>query len=75
MAIREAHQSSDDPDIGWGLRHLASVLYDQGDLERARVLLERALAIDEARMGTEHPDTLKSRADLRKVVESLQHHG
>jgi hypothetical protein len=39
------------PDTSTSLNNLAIVLRDQGDLEGARALHERALAIREARLG------------------------
>jgi hypothetical protein len=53
------------------LSNLANVLYDQGDLDRARRLYERALSIREARLGADHPDTARSRKDLAAVVAAL----
>jgi hypothetical protein len=34
-------------------------------------LYERALAIREARLGHDHPDTVRSRRELAAVVEAL----
>jgi hypothetical protein len=47
-------------------------LADQGDLDAARSLHERALAIREARLGADHPDTMRSRKDLAAVVVALE---
>ena len=46
-------------------------LYAQGDLDQARTLHERALAIREARLGADHPDTVRSRQDVAAVVAEL----
>jgi hypothetical protein len=40
----------------------------QGDLDRARTLLERALHIYEARLGADHPDTATSLNSLVSVL-------
>jgi Tetratricopeptide repeat len=48
------------------------VLRDQGDLDGARTLHERALAIYEARLGADHPDTARSRERLAAVVAELE---
>ena len=52
--------------------NLAAVLRDQGDLDAARTLHERALHIRETRLGAEHPDTQRSRRDLAAVVSALE---
>ena len=41
------------------------------DLAGARRLFERALAIREARLGADHPDTVRSRERLAAVVAEL----
>jgi Tetratricopeptide repeat len=51
---------------------LALVLRDQGDLDTARTLDERALAIFEARLGPDHPETARSRERLAAVVSELE---
>ncbi len=45
------------PEAAWSLNNLAEVLLDQGDLQGARTLHQRALAIREIRLGPEHPET------------------
>jgi hypothetical protein len=51
---------------------LGLVLSNLGDLNTARGLYERALAIREARLGPDHPDTARSRQDLETVVARLE---
>jgi hypothetical protein len=53
------------------LNNLAGVLRDQGDLDGARPLYERARAIREVRLGADHPDTVRSRERLAAVVAEL----
>ncbi len=60
------------PDTAQSLNNLATVLADQGDLQRARPLYERALRIREARLGVDHPDTVRSRERLAAVVAALE---
>ena len=47
------------------------MLRDQGDLQGARTLYERALSIREAGLGADHPDTAESRKRLAAVVAEL----
>ena len=47
------------------------VLYAQGDLDGARPLYERALAIREARLGPDHPNTMRSQQALVAVLTEL----
>jgi hypothetical protein len=50
--------------IATSFNKLAGLLQAQGDLARARPLLERALAIRERALGPKHPDTKASLASL-----------
>jgi hypothetical protein len=54
------------------LDNLGHVLAEQGELDRARSFHERALAIYEARLGPDHPDTERSRRNLAAVKAALQ---
>jgi hypothetical protein len=47
------------------------VLRDQGDLEGARTLFERALGIYEAGLGPDHPNTGKARRNFVGVIGRL----
>jgi tetratricopeptide (TPR) repeat protein len=58
--------------IAHNLNNLANILRDQGDLDAARTLYKRALAIYEARLGPDHPDTTRSREQLAAVVAALE---
>ena len=62
----------DHPTTAWTLSNLAGVLRGQGDLDSARSLHERALAIFEARLGRDHPNTVRSRERLAAVVATLE---
>jgi tetratricopeptide (TPR) repeat protein len=44
------------------------VLWHRADYQQARSLLERALAIDEARLSADHPDTARSLDNLANVL-------
>jgi len=48
------------------------LLHAQGDLDGARPIHERALSIREARLGPDHPDTVRSRKALAAVVAELE---
>jgi Tetratricopeptide repeat len=51
------------------LNNLALVLQAQGALTGAQPLFERALAIREKALGPEHPDTVKVRNNLAKLLD------
>jgi tetratricopeptide (TPR) repeat protein len=51
--------------------NLGSVLRDLGDLEGARVQYERALAISEATLGSNHPDMATQCANLGAALRDL----
>jgi hypothetical protein len=57
----------DHPDTARGLNNLASLLQDQGELDAARPLYERSLAIYERVLAPDHPDTQATRGTLRRV--------
>jgi hypothetical protein len=52
--------------------NLGSVLQALGDLEGARVQLERALASGEAALGPDHPTVAIYRSNLGRVLQALQ---
>jgi Tetratricopeptide repeat len=62
---------ADHPTTAHSLNSLALVLRNQGDLDRARTLLERALAIRATRLGVDHPATVRSRKELAAVAAAL----
>jgi hypothetical protein len=68
---RGERRLADDPETGWSLNNLAVVLQALGELDAARTLHEHALAIRETRLGTDHPDTVRSRQRLAAVVTEL----
>jgi tetratricopeptide (TPR) repeat protein len=51
------------------LNNLGSLLHAMGDLDGARPYYERALAILEARLGPEHPNTQIVRGNLKRLGE------
>ncbi|HEY2958094.1 MAG TPA: tetratricopeptide repeat protein [Actinomycetota bacterium] len=63
---------TEHPTTATNLGNLAGVVRAQGDLDAARTLHERALAIREARLGPDHPDTVRSRGLLAAVVTALE---
>ncbi len=60
------------PPPATSLHNLAVTLHDQGDLDAAHHLYERALTIREARLGTDHPATVRSRELFTAVVTKLE---
>jgi hypothetical protein len=52
------------PNTATSLNSLAALLKAQGDRASARPLFERALAIREKVLGTNHPDTATVRGNL-----------
>src|SRR6266508_4411340 len=70
----EKRLGADDPTTtaAHSVHNLSHVLHDQGDLHHARPLYERALPIREARLGVDHPDTVRSRERLAAVVAALE---
>ena len=53
------------------LSNLAAVLQDLGDAAGARPLLERALTIDEAVLGPDHPNVAIRLSNLAVVLQDL----
>jgi len=79
LAICETWLAADHPTTGtfdvfeaaaiaWTLATLGKALQHQGDLDGARTLHERALAIFEAHLGADHPDTAQSLTNLAEVL-------
>jgi tetratricopeptide repeat protein len=52
--------------------NLGSVLQALGDLEGARVQMERALESGEAALGPDHPHVAVQRGNLYGVLQALQ---
>jgi TIR domain/NB-ARC domain len=57
--------------VGWLLSDAGLYLWQRADHPQARGLHERALAVREARLGLDHPDTVQSRQWLAAVVAKL----
>ena len=47
---------------------MASVLYTQGNISRARSYIEQALALHEQNLGPDHPDTAWSLVNVSMLV-------
>ncbi len=69
---RPAQIAGVEPTAASNLNNLAEVLRSQGDLDGARALHERALRIRETHLGSDHPDTARSRQRLAEVVAALE---
>ena len=54
------------------LNQAAGYLWHRAELASAVALMERALAIDEARLGPDHPDTARSQEQLAATVAALE---
>ena len=52
------------------LNNLANVLLDEGRLSEARAAYERALAIDRANRGPEHPETMITLHNVGRMLEA-----
>jgi tetratricopeptide (TPR) repeat protein len=52
----------------WLLREAGLYLWQRADYSQARVLHERAVALDEARLGSDHPTTATSLTNLANVL-------
>jgi ABC-type lipoprotein export system ATPase subunit len=52
--------------------NLGTSLWQVGDLAGARAEFERALAIDEAVLGADHPTVANDRRKLDQIVQQLQ---
>jgi hypothetical protein len=62
----------DHPHVGTYRNNLGAVLQQLGDLKGARAQFERALAIDEASLGSDHPSTLTIRDNVVRVRQQLR---
>jgi tetratricopeptide (TPR) repeat protein len=66
-----SHAQAQDVEPGataWVLTQAGLYLWQRGDLRQARAVLERALAIREAHLGADHPDTAQSLNNLGLVL-------
>ena len=61
------------PDTVASLNNLANLLHSQGDLEGARRLTERSLAIHDNAFGPEHPNTNRVRDNLVRLLSDMGH--
>jgi len=58
--------------VARSLIYLGNLHRDLGDLTTAHALFERALAIREARLGLDHPDTKQARLHLAALEHALK---
>jgi tetratricopeptide (TPR) repeat protein len=49
-------------------QNLASILWDQGDIARAREIMQRILAMRSQVLGADHPSTLRSKCILGRLL-------
>ena len=61
------------PDTVASLNNLANLLHSQGDLEGARRLTERSLAIHDNAFGPEHPNTNRVHDNLARLLSDMGH--
>jgi tetratricopeptide (TPR) repeat protein len=66
LNIREHIHPPDDPELAYGLNHLAVALNATGRYAEAEPLYERAIAIGEKTLGAEHPELA---AQLNNLAE------
>jgi tetratricopeptide (TPR) repeat protein len=71
LAITEASQGPDHPDVGTFLNNLAGIFRNLGQPAEARPLLERALAITEAAHGPHHPNVAANLGNLATTLQEL----
>ncbi len=71
LAMTEAADGPDHPEVATDLDNLAGILQDLGQPEQARPLLERALAIDEAAYGPDHPEVATVLNNLAGILRDL----
>ncbi len=74
IAILEKHAPTGTA-LADALMNLAWVRTSQSQWQAARPLVERALSIDEAALGTDHPDTVGARRDLQRIDRRLAAQG
>ena len=59
------------PNTAQSLNNLGTLLEAQGDLTGARLYYERALAILEERLGSQHQNTQIARGNLQRLLGAL----
>ena len=69
LALREAVQGPDHPEVAETANTLADLLRDTGDLPAAVALYERALSIRERKLGANHPLTAMSLNNLAYATQ------
>lgn len=74
IAILEKHAPSGTA-LADALMNLAWIRTSQSQWLAARPLVERALSIDQAALGADHPDTVGARRDLQRIDRRLAAQG
>lgn len=59
------------PELATDCNHLALVLHDLGEFDEARMLLERALAMDEQALGADHQNVARDANNLGGVLRDM----
>ena len=59
------------PELATDCNHLALVLHDLGELDEARTLLDRALAMDEQVLGADHQNVARDANNLAGVLRDM----
>ncbi len=67
LALREASQGSENPEVASLLSNLGVYYAMQGNLAKAGALFQRALAVQEKVLGPNHPDVARSLNNLAGV--------
>ncbi len=70
--VLERVYGSDHPEVAEALNRQASILYENGELQRAFPLLQRAYAIRRAAFGLSHPITKRARRNLGVLQDELR---
>jgi tetratricopeptide (TPR) repeat protein len=60
-----------DPDVARSLNNLAGLYYAQGRYEAAEPLYQRALAIQEQRLGPNHPDVVVTLNNYLALLKAM----
>ena len=68
LAIVEAVNEPDNPDVALRLNNLAQLLQETNRPEEAETMMRRALEIDKAAYGPDHPDVARDLTNLAQLL-------